>query len=112
MKAKDLLAIVDFIYLGEADIYREDPDGFLALAEELQLKGLDADKEVAGEEPIEKYFKIENMNGETFKKSIPKPTNNERYIPQSRKSTYELVSTDAEKLLVNAIMETRRDRPR
>ena len=39
-KAKDLMAIVDFIYLGEANIYQEDLDGFLALAEELQLKGL------------------------------------------------------------------------
>ena len=40
IKAKDLVAIVDFIYHGEANIYQEDLDGFLALAEELQLKGL------------------------------------------------------------------------
>ena len=40
LKAKDLVAIVDFIYHGEADIYQEDLDGFLAIAEELQLKGL------------------------------------------------------------------------
>ena len=40
IKAKDLEAIVDFIYHGEANIYQEDLDGFLALAEELQLKGL------------------------------------------------------------------------
>ena len=40
LKAKDLVAILDFIYLGEANIYQEDLDGFLALAEELQLKGL------------------------------------------------------------------------
>ena len=38
--AKDLSAIVDFIYYGEANIYQEDLEGFLALAEELQLKGL------------------------------------------------------------------------
>ena len=37
MKAKDLISVVDFIYYGEANIYQ---DGFLALAEELQLKGL------------------------------------------------------------------------
>ena len=41
LTAKDLVAMVDFIYLGEANIYQEDLDGFLALAEELQLKGLD-----------------------------------------------------------------------
>ena len=75
-KAKDLSAIVDFIYLGEANIYQDDLVGFLTLAEELQLKGLDADKEVAVEEPIEKYFKTKAMNGETFKKSKTKLTYN------------------------------------
>ena len=40
LKAKDLVAIVDFIYHGEANIHQEDLDGFLSLAEELQLKGL------------------------------------------------------------------------
>ena len=40
MKAKDLVAIVDFIYYGEANILQEDLEGFLSLAEELQLKGL------------------------------------------------------------------------
>ena len=40
LKAKDLEAIVDFIYCGEANIHQEDLDGFLALAVELQLKGL------------------------------------------------------------------------
>ena len=41
LKAKELTAIVDFIYHGETNIYQNDLDGFLALAEELQLKGLD-----------------------------------------------------------------------
>ena len=40
LRAKDLVAIVDFIYHGEANIYQEDLDGFLALAEELQIIGL------------------------------------------------------------------------
>ena len=40
LKAKDMVAIVDFIYYGEANIYEDDLGGFLALAEELQLKGL------------------------------------------------------------------------
>jgi hypothetical protein len=40
LKAKDLAAIVDFIYLGEANIYQEDLDAFLDLAEELKLEGL------------------------------------------------------------------------
>ena len=39
-KAKTLGSIVDFIYYGEANIYQEDLNDFLVLAEELQLKGL------------------------------------------------------------------------
>ena len=40
VKAKDLDAIVDFIYLGEANVYQDNLEGFLALAKELQLQGL------------------------------------------------------------------------
>ena len=40
LKSEDLLAIVDFLYLGEANVFQEDLDSFLALAEELKLKGL------------------------------------------------------------------------
>ena len=40
LKAKDMVAVVDFIYHGEANIYQEDLGGFLIHANELQLKGL------------------------------------------------------------------------
>ena len=40
MKSDDLLAIVDFLYCGEANVYQENLDSFLAIAEELKLKGL------------------------------------------------------------------------
>ena len=40
VKSDDLLAIVDFLYCGEANICQENLDSFLAMAEELQLKGL------------------------------------------------------------------------
>ena len=40
VKWDDLLAIVDFLYCGEANVYQENLDSFLAIAEELQLKGL------------------------------------------------------------------------
>ena len=61
---KDLVAIVDFIYHGEANVFQDDLDGFLALAEELQLKGLTGSQ---SEHLDEKE--------ETIKKSkTPKPT--------------------------------------
>ena len=40
VKSNDLLAIVDFLYCGEANVFQENLDSFLAIAEELQLKGL------------------------------------------------------------------------
>ena len=40
LKSEDLVAIMDFLYCGEANVYQENLDSFLAIAEELQLKGL------------------------------------------------------------------------
>ena len=40
MKSQDLLAIIDFLYRGEANVFQENLESFLAIAEELQLKGL------------------------------------------------------------------------
>ena len=36
----ELAAIMDFLYLGEANVFQDDLDSFLAIAEELKLKGL------------------------------------------------------------------------
>lgn len=40
LKSEDLVAIIDFLYYGEANVEKENLDFFLAVAEELQLKGL------------------------------------------------------------------------
>ena len=40
MNSTNLLAILDFLYRGEANIFQDDLDSFLAIAEELQLKGM------------------------------------------------------------------------
>ena len=45
MRSDDLTAIIDFLYYGEANIYQENLDSFLAIAEELQLKGLEGSKD-------------------------------------------------------------------
>ena len=39
-KSEELMAILDFLYFGEANVYQENLDSFLAIAEELKLKGL------------------------------------------------------------------------
>ena len=59
VKSSDLRAIVNFIYLGESNIFQEQLDSFLALAEELQLKGLDgSSEEKAPEYPKESFNHI------------------------------------------------------
>ena len=39
-KSEDLVALLDFLYFGEANVYQENLDSLLAIADELQLKGL------------------------------------------------------------------------
>jgi len=45
MKSEDLVAMVDFLYYGEANVYQGNLDSFLAMAEELKLKGLTGNNE-------------------------------------------------------------------
>ena len=40
LRSEDVMAIMDFLYQGEANVLQDDLDNFLALAEELKLKGL------------------------------------------------------------------------
>ena len=40
IKFKDLEAVLSFMYLGQVNLAQEDLDSFLALAEELEMKGL------------------------------------------------------------------------
>ena len=45
VKEEELLALIDFMYLGEAMIPKEDMDNLLALDKELNIKGLASDVE-------------------------------------------------------------------
>ena len=40
LKMEDLVAILDFVYNGEAEIFEDKLSSFMAIAEELELKGL------------------------------------------------------------------------
>ena len=51
LRSEDLIAIVDFLYCGEANVFQENLDSFLALAEELKLKGVTKGDE-AEKEPV------------------------------------------------------------
>ena len=57
VKYANLLAILEFLYRGEANLFQDDLDSFLAIAEELQLKGLTGTSErFEDSNRDEKYF--------------------------------------------------------
>jgi len=68
LKSVDLVAMVDFFYFGEANVYQENLDSFLAVAEELQLKGL------MGSVTEEEVERINNKT--TVENKPPKPKRN------------------------------------
>ena len=53
LRSENIVALLDFLYYGEANVFQENLDSFLALAEELKLKGL------TGSAEGEKEFDLE-----------------------------------------------------
>ena len=76
LKFEDLLAIVNFFYYGEANIYQENLDTFLAIAEELDLKGLNGGEGGSDKGEGEQEDKPTVMNAAPRKNTIyPLPQN-------------------------------------
>ena len=61
LKSDDVLAIMDFLYFGEANVFQENLDNFLSLAEELKLKGLSG-TDLAPKEPESSSKPAANKN--------------------------------------------------
>ena len=67
MKSKDLEAMVDFLYHGEVNIYQDNLDTFLAIGNELKLKGLNEcsdnseTHDKVANKPRPKHIKIEQQ---------------------------------------------------
>ena len=70
VKASSLTAIIHFLYLGEANVFQEDVDRFLALAEELQLKGLEGNSAESAPE-----YSAETFNYTEKRKNVSKKQN-------------------------------------
>ena len=66
--SQDLASILDFLYVGEANVYQENLDSFLAVAEELKVKGLAGQSSGDLSEKEEKPAtpKIVEQNRESF----------------------------------------------
>ena len=68
VKSGNLLAIIDFLYKGEANVFQENLNSFLAIAEELKLKGLMGQNE-DGEKKTESNF-MDQINPQINLKSF------------------------------------------
>ena len=69
VKYDDLAAIVDFLYVGEANVFQENLDSFLSVAGELKLKGLSGDQTT-------EEARVENKEQWT-RRQTKKPTSHE-----------------------------------
>ena len=61
LKSNSLTAIIDFLYLGEANIFQEELESFLSLAEELQIKGLESRPEETVFDPMSSFNRSEDV---------------------------------------------------
>ena len=105
-QSKDFVSIMDFLYFGEANVYQEDLDFFLAIAEEIQLKGLtgqssgdliEKEEQTEHSEPVHKsnilFRKSTELQTDTeAKEEVPKKSSKAVAIPSQS-------STDLEALV-------------
>ena len=63
VKSEDLNAVVDFLYRGEANVFQDNLDSFLAIAEELKLKGLTGGGKPGGDE-------VKDFDGATSNRKV------------------------------------------
>ena len=106
LKLKDLDSMIEFIYHGEATVLQEDLEGFLALAKELQLKGLAGSKNEEGFKNETKDTFHQPLNIKANNKSIPETNNTEKQkikceINQSLNDPLENVNVAGETNLID-----------
>ena len=105
LKAEALVAMVDFLYYGEANVNQESLEIFLGLAEELRLRGLTGSSAESKHEefrskaiPPEKNVKEGKYHVKTTP-ILPKPWNlSDSNIAKTESTSAALVSVDVEQL--------------
>ena len=86
LKSEDLVAMIDFLYFGEANVYQENLDSFLAVAEELQLKGLMG----SGAEE-----EVQDVSNKPLVKKKARHTEQQRRYPEQDTSPPDNMSSEA-----------------
>jgi len=110
MKSEDLVAVMDFLYYGEANVYQGNIDAFLSIAEELKLKGLIGDSKVKEDyKPFPETATNRRKHG--FKSTKPKTeqnqtfeveeTNYKQFEPESEQDVTAVAVTNHEVSSVN-----------
>ena len=122
VKSEDLRAIIDFLYCGEANVFQDNLEGFLAIAEELQLQGLtgqanndaDACEETIKTSTIEREFQNYSREPQVSKYPRPPTTNPSQQIIRneslSQNGTLAVVNSSAGDMQtlnenINSLME-------
>ena len=95
MKFENLLAIVDFLYYGEANIYQENLDTFLNIAQELDLKGLNGGE--GGSEEGKQDTSSKHTEKPTVMNAAPRK-NTIHPQPQNQQITYDSYAKDQDSL--------------
>ena len=98
VKFEDLEAMMDFFYLGEANVFEENLESFLTLAEELQLKELQGNQANKGTEDIPKKTELATIT------KIPK--NERKVIVSSENMTPTLQKSESGPSLGNTVAPT------
>ena len=96
MKQDQLNSIVDFLYFGEVSIHQDELNDFLALAEELQLKGLTESKNKETSKSTVQEIKKESTRG------APHIVNNQQVLGGRNLESQELFSLKADKAQVKS----------
>ena len=94
LKTEALVAMMDFLYYGEANVNQENLDAFLGLAEELKLKGLTGSTAESTSEEFRHKEKTEKKND--VKTAPTSPSVNPNF--ETKSSPVALVSVDANQL--------------
>ena len=130
LKVSQLMDLVDYIYQGEVNILQEELDGFLLLAEELQLKGLlagfnkaEAFKKSVSEEDLrpceilEEQGSEKNIGGllDESQEIIPTGLEDEKESQKGQiytKSVTELNNSEMDEYVNNMVEEELKKRPK
>ena len=91
VKSEDLVAIVDFLYYGEAELDEDNLDAFLALAEELKVTGLTTQGSTSATNATKKYAEQSKMV-----QDIPKTRSPKEELEDARIKAEELVFNNVE----------------